>query len=368
MVNQYNAKNTLSAEKELFEASTEYTSSEKPIYIERHKLSPRASLHKAVDKATSTENLCQRERLILLIGNGEMTHQIDEYLGELINCVIFNALKTDQPLQLLEIVESVKPDLIIASMSAHDPKGLSLVNEIRSKSINTPIIFFTEGIQGSSAMPLELGEASSLPETLIDVSEMKGKIKAAIELSDIINGYRERQESAQAEKERLSENYRQLKSDVDSRQREYLSHLELLLYSKEVNESLLEKILDLKPYLNAEGKSRLNFIVKKMKWEVNDENQLNIERKLDQSHFNFHKLLGERSAELTKYEKRLCTYFHTNHSSAETARITRRSPNCINVAFSRIRVKLGVKSNQELKILLAALHSSVPDTYVASQK
>lgn len=369
MVNQFNPEDTQATENALLKAINEYTSLKKSVYIERHSLSPRAPLPIAGKQTATSQNLCQKEKLILLVGNGEVTAYVEQYLSTMDNCVIFNALKANKPFDLSEMVESVNPDLIIASMKAYDPKGLQLIREIRSKSFTIPIIFFTEkepGMRGGATV--EVAEKASEMANSTEASEMQSKINAAIALSDIIEQYRQRQESAQAENQKLVESYKLLKSDVDSKQREYLSHLELLIYSKEVNESLLEKVLDLKPYLNSEGKSRLNFIIKKMKWEINDENQLNIERKLDQSHYTFHQLLSDKSPELTKYEKRLCTYFHTNHSSAETARITRRSPNCINVAFSRIRIKLGVKSNQELKVFLADLYSSVPQMHAQSQE
>lgn len=305
-----------------------------------------------------SQTLTKGKRTILILDNEHVTDHINRYLTTIENCEVMNVLQADIAHHMITVL---KPDLIIMNMNSDLASGVNLVEEMRRKTYTyyVPVIVFTQQkpSPNQEEFILSIGAIDCL-NSLIDPSEIRFRIRAAFALSSVLNDFILREEKLQDEKDLMVRNYEQLKGELDDKQRETHTNLELLVYSKQLNESMILKVQDLKPYLNPEGKSKLGFIVKQMKWEITDENQLNVEQKMDQSNFTFHRLLEEKSSSLTKYEKRLCTYFQTNHSSAETARITRRTSNCMNVAFSRIRSKLGVKNNLELQTFLTDLHTS----------
>lgn len=290
--------------------------------------------------------------------NENVTDQINRYLTTIENCEVMNVLQADIAYHMITVL---KPDLIIMNMNSDLESGMSLVEEMRRKTYTyyIPVIVFTQQkpAPDQEEFILSIGAIDCL-NSLIDPSEIRFRIRAAFALSSVLNDFIVRETKILDERDLMAKNYEQLRDELDDKQREAHTNLKLLVYSKQLNESMVQKLRDFKPYLNPEGKSRLGLAVKQMKWEIQDENQLNLEQQMDQSNFSFYQLLEEKSPDLTKYEKRLCTYFQTNHSSADTARIMRRTSNCMNVAFLRIRSKLGVKNNQELHAFLTDLHTS----------
>lgn len=298
--------------------------------------------------------------------NGQVTDPINRYLTTIDNCEVMNVQQADIAYHMIAVL---KPDLIIMNMNSDLANGMNLVEEMRKKTYTyyVPVIVFTQQkpSPNQEEFILSIGAIDCL-NSLIDPSEIRFRIRAAFALSSVLNDFIVRESKMTEEKELMIRNYEQLKGALDDKHREMHTNLELLMYSRQMNESMIQKVQELKPYLNPEGKSRLGMVAKQMKWEINDENQLNLEQQMDQSNYAFHQLLEEKASDLTKYEKRLCTYFQSNHSSAETARITRRTSNCMNVAFSRIRSKLGVKNNQELQAFLSDLHTSSQEVRLIS--
>lgn len=317
-------------------------------------------------KSRPDQNLKKEKKTILILDNEQVTDQINRYLTSIENCEVMNVQQADIASHMITVL---KPDLIIMNMNSDLDSGVNLVEEMRRKTFTyfVPVIVFTQQkpSPNQEEFILSIGAIDCL-NSLIDPSEIRFRIRAAFALSSVLNDFIVRESKMTKEKELMARNYEQLKGELDDKQRETQTNLELLLYSRQLNESLVQKVQEFKPYLNPEGKSRIGLAVKQMKWEINDENQLNLEQQMDQSNYSFHQLLEEKSSDLTKYEKRLCTYFQTNHSSAETARITRRTSNCMNVAFSRIRSKLGVKNNQELQVFLTDLHEAAQGTRAIS--
>jgi DNA-binding CsgD family transcriptional regulator/DNA-binding response OmpR family regulator len=147
----------------------------------------------------------------------------------------------------------------------------------------------------------------------------------------------------------------ELQAEIDQKQRELFLHLELLMHAGGVKDKMLESINRLVPYLNMEGRSKLNTLVKQLRWELNDEANINFVRAFDDLNAKFYANLEQTCEFITKGEKRLCAFVVKGHSSSEIARITRKSQNSINVAFSRLRAKLGLSNSKDLRSFLERL-------------
>lgn len=147
----------------------------------------------------------------------------------------------------------------------------------------------------------------------------------------------------------------ELMAEIDQKQRELFLHLELLMHAGGVKDKMLESINRLVPYLNMEGRSKLNTLVKQLRWELNDEANINFVRAFDDLNAKFYANLEQTCSLITKGEKRLCAFVVKGHSSSEIARITRKSQNSINVAFSRLRAKLGLSNSKDLRSFLERL-------------
>lgn len=146
-----------------------------------------------------------------------------------------------------------------------------------------------------------------------------------------------------------------LQAEIDQKQRELFLHLELLMHADGVKDKMLESVNKLVPYLNMEGRSKLNTMVKQFRWELNDEANINFVRAFDDLNSKFYANLEQTCSLITRGEKRLCAFVVKGHSSSEIARITRKSQNSINVAFSRLRSKLGLSNSKDLRAFLERL-------------
>lgn len=232
---------------------------------------------------------------------------------------------------------------------------LRRMESLRNRSGNADIPFIVLSNERLSAVQtdqlLESGVIDYINVTR-DPAELMIQMKAASLHIRVLHQHKERLEQLWSEKERMVSHFADLKDEIQDKQRESLAHLELFMRSKKMNEALVDKIHDLRPFLNPQGKSKLSFLAKQMKWELDEEEELSLQRRHDESHVSLYRYLEERDVGLTKYEMRLCAYLKTNHTPANIARITLKSSNCINVAFARIRSKLGVGNNTELKKLL----------------
>lgn len=257
-----------------------------------------------------------------------------------------------------EISESVKPDLIISDWKIGEVSGLELVKRMKSNPVTKeiPVLVFS-GVRASFkeiGLVLSAGAIDCMKKN-IEEKELKVRIAAILRQTDLLKAFKKREEKIRKEREQLSENLEKLQMLVDTEQRESTTRLELLIHSMGVKDKLLDRIHDLRPYLNAEGKTKLTYIAKQLKWELSEEKQFNLEQRFDEKNYELYNLLDKECSELTKNEKRLCAYFNADHSATEIARITHKSSNSINVAFARIRTKLNIATNKELKVYLANL-------------
>ncbi len=258
-----------------------------------------------------------------------------------------------------EVLNSVHPDLIIIGASAWSSDRSQLLIELEFASSDIPLVLVSDSkLSATDRNHLLSDGAIDCLDIGIGEEEFGLRLRVALFHRTKLDGYRKKVDRIEAENKRLIQDYENLKQEATLMRRESIAHLELLIHSKGVKDSLLDKLYDLKPYLNLEGKSKLNHIAKQMKWEISDEEELNLERQLDDNHHTLFELLDRKSAGITRYEKRLCAYFLTNQSSAVIARLARKNSNCINVAFARIRSKLGVRSNKELHQYLEDLVAS----------
>jgi DNA-binding response OmpR family regulator/DNA-binding CsgD family transcriptional regulator len=153
----------------------------------------------------------------------------------------------------------------------------------------------------------------------------------------------------------LRRSNQELLAEIEQKQRELFLHLELLMHAGGVKDKMLESVNKLVPYLNMEGRSKLNTMVKQLRWELNDEANINFVRAFDDLNSKFYANLEQTCALITRGEKRLCAFVVKGHSSSEIARITRKSQNSINVAFSRLRAKLGLSNSKDLRSFLERL-------------
>ncbi len=263
-------------------------------------------------------------------------------------------------------IQSINPLLIILGIDDTTSDNKELITSIKSNPIlsNVPLVVISETqFDHAEIDNFFKAGATDFIFNSKENDQLKRRLKSLLIQVSKLNEYQQRERNIREEQERLVSEFVQLYDKAESRQRESLANLELLIHTKELNETIVNKINDLTPYLNVHGKAKLKQLTRQIKWELNEEQDLNLERKFDEMNFNFYQLLQNECSALTKYEMRLCAYLQSNNGSAEIARITRKTSNCINVAFARIRGKLGIDNNKELKNYLNDLQQVKSNDY-----
>ena len=148
-----------------------------------------------------------------------------------------------------------------------------------------------------------------------------------------------------------------MEDEMSSKQKELSILLGLLKDAEKEMDTILEDIGIIQPYLNREGKMMLPDIIRKYKHKVNDDSWLNLQAKFDETNYSFFKALESAYPNITKTEKTLCAYLKMNLSLSEIAKVTHRSLNSISVALMRLRLKLGLNNNEELRDYISKIRS-----------
>lgn len=146
-----------------------------------------------------------------------------------------------------------------------------------------------------------------------------------------------------------------LQIELRENQRELATHLSLLIQSEKRLETLQNRFNALHPYLNQEGTVLFNQMLKENLIESFEENWIDFERKFDEIHYSFYQRLEDICSGITRSEKKLCAYLKMDLSSSDISTLEKKSLNSINVAFSRLREKMKVSTNSEIKALMVEL-------------
>jgi DNA-binding CsgD family transcriptional regulator len=166
-------------------------------------------------------------------------------------------------------------------------------------------------------------------------------------------------------REILKYDMEKLRNELDIKQKELAIQLELFKHAKSEMEGIFEEISTLKPFLNDEGRNKLPNIARRYK-QLNDDSWMNLQNKFHEINYAFFEALEKICPGITKTEKTLCAYLKMNLTSSEISKITHRSLNSINVALIRLRAKLKVNNNKDLKTYISGLKTEFPSYYNSS--
>ncbi|MEQ8470503.1 MAG: hypothetical protein RIC35_04925 [Marinoscillum sp.] len=298
-----------------------------------------------------------KHTVLLMNCESKVSQALKKFLSE----ENYEMLNTDDAELTYRTIESINPQLLILGVNEYSVELLNKINAIKGNPHTAflPVIVYTEkALSIDKADTLFAAGVIDCISSDMNANKLCLRLKATFLQINALNSYRNREQSIREKNGKLATELESLQHKMETGQRKALAHLELLIHSKEVKETIVDKISSLKPYLNVHGKAKLKQLTRQIKWELSEEEDLSLERKFDESNFDFYQRLGTESEELTRYEMRLCAYLRSNNSSADIARITRKTANCINVAFARIRSKLNLKNNNELKSFLRSIVSS----------
>ncbi|MEQ9304775.1 MAG: hypothetical protein RJQ14_12780 [Marinoscillum sp.] len=305
------------------------------------------------------EDATQEDKHTILLMNCES--KVSLALKKFLSDDNYEMLNTSDTELTLKTLESINPQLLVLGVEQTNSELLQRIRSFKNNASTAGlhvIIYTAKAVNVDEADALfEAGVIDCISSDM-NASKLGLRLKATFLQVNALKSYQKREQSIRERHGMLAHELEHLQQKMATGQREAHAHLELLMHSKEVKGTIVDKINDLKPYLNVHGKAKLKQLTRQIKWELSEEEELTLERKFDESNFLFYEQLSEKSNDLTRYEMRLCAYLRSNNSSADIARITRKTANCINVAFARIRSKLSMKNNNELKSFLRSILSS----------
>ena len=229
------------------------------------------------------------------------------------------------------------PDLIIADWSTI---ASSIPSELNSVYTAPVLLLIDRNIPFPET---GLGEITSgivdCIQRPVDATELMNRVQVLLGFTDKLKQMRE---ETTAIKDNLNLKHIEL-------------HLELLMQSGSVKDKFIEEISQLYQFLTIEGRSKLKHLVKQFRWALNDEKSTNFIKTFDKLNESLYSHLDRICIGITKNEKRLCAFARKDQSSAEIAKLLGKTQNCVNVAFARIRMKLKLANNKDLKTFLNSL-------------
>ncbi len=271
----------------------------------------------------------------------------------------FEILNANNGILALKIAKTALPDVIIADWEMPEMNGIELIKALKAaeSTQEIPVIMATGVMMTSEDLDIALAAgAADYIRKPIDVVEMRARLRSALQMADHVKEIRQKTEIiGKQEKELLQNNINILQNELNNKHRQLAANISFLTQLDSEKKDHIEDLNTLKPFLNAEGRTRLNTILQTMENSDYGNNLLELENRFDEINHDFFKKLEQHYPSITKSEKLLCAYSLLKLTPTEISRITGKNLNSLNVGFSRIRSKFNVTTNGELNSLLEGL-------------
>ncbi len=155
---------------------------------------------------------------------------------------------------------------------------------------------------------------------------------------------------AKITEENLMLEKKQLKEQIDYKNRELATNVVYLVKKNELINFISEKLLREKSKFKKENQPHIDSIILSLQESKDINIWKDFENRFKEVHEEFYNKLIFRHPNLTENEKKLCALLRLNMTTKEIAAITHQNPNSIEVARTRLRKKLDL-SNTEINLL-----------------
>jgi len=146
----------------------------------------------------------------------------------------------------------------------------------------------------------------------------------------------------------INEKQKAFDQQMKNKQKELTSNALFLAQANKKNKKLIEELEEYVDNSTTLHKNELLKLIKSYKISFSDNNLKEFEIHFNKLHSGFYSKLSKQHPALSPKEKKLCALLRLNMTSKEIASITLTGENSINVARSRLRLKLGLKRDQNL--------------------
>ncbi len=158
----------------------------------------------------------------------------------------------------------------------------------------------------------------------------------------------------EAEKLKKEKEAQTLKEEIDLKNRN-LAAKTMIISEKEVLIShVINNLVELSGRTPVQG-NNVTELIKSLKLSLHKNNWSELETYFNKIHPRFYTSLKRYYPNLTVNERKLCAFLKLNLSTKEIVAITGKNQNTIDVARSRLRKKMGLKSNENLCAVIAGI-------------
>jgi len=151
-----------------------------------------------------------------------------------------------------------------------------------------------------------------------------------------------------SEKSKIEIEKKQLKKDIDFKNREITTHVLYLLKKNEFILNISEKLKKVVPVVKPQNKKLIADVINELKTGTSNDSWAEFEVRFQQVHTSFYENLNSKYPSLSPNELRLCAFLKLNMTTKDIAAITYQSINSIEMARSRLRKKLNLKKSDNL--------------------
>lgn len=246
----------------------------------------------------------------------------------------YELILLNNPQDVIETIKRIDPHVIITDWEMPGMTGLEVIKEIRkNEQFNTiPVIVSTGVMTGSKHLEIALAAgANDFILKPFDRVVMVARTRSMVTLSQTLRNL-----------------HLQNSIILENKKRELVSSALQLVQISETNAMLIEKLKDIEPYTNAQGKQLIHALITEHSNPANTVNWKEFETHFSNVYEDFYRQLAQKHPELSPGERKLCAMLRLNLSTKEIATLTLQNPQSIDIARYRIRKKLKLTTEVNL--------------------
>ncbi|MBB3700207.1 tetratricopeptide repeat protein [Flammeovirga yaeyamensis] len=144
------------------------------------------------------------------------------------------------------------------------------------------------------------------------------------------------------ENDHLNLEKKNLEDSLEFKNKELTTNVMYLMKKNELINDVSERLIALRPSVEKKDQKKIYKIISELQSAKDSDVWEEFEAHFSSVHNEFYDVLNQKFPNLTPSEKKLCAFLRLNLTSKEICTITRKSPNSLHVARSRLRKKLGL--------------------------
>jgi len=270
----------------------------------------------------------------------------------------YNVFSINNPLNAIDTVREIMPDLIILDWLMPQKEGIEVLKDIKAlPEINEIPVIISSGIRiNSNNLHSALGfGATDFLKKPIDEIELEARVKSAIKIYDYLKETRIMQKKIHDKELEIAESKtRHYQNELNKKNREMLVSAVSIMQNKKLISIIKTDIFDQLKKIDKEQELQITKVLDRYENISNSVNWDLFERRFTELNNDFYTKLQNDFPNLTNGEQRICAFFKLGLSTKEIAIINYSSYDAIRKAIYRIRKKINQNEKVDLNLFFQA--------------